>query len=239
MGESPRGRSWPEQVVIVTGATGGLGQVIAANFAALGARVISFARHAEGAGSVRVDVSSAAEVNAGFERVLAEHKRLDVLVNCAAINRDKSAHGMREESWREVIDVNLTGTFFCCQAALKPMREAGYGRIINVSSVVAQSGGIGIANYAASKGGVASLTRALASETGKYDITVNTVAPGYFEAGMIASVPQPMKDKLIEQIPKKRLGDPAELARLVVFLADPGSGYITGQEIHINGGLLM
>ena len=171
--------------------------------------------------------------------VLDRHGHLDILVNNAGITVDKTVRKMTPEEWDHVIHVNLSGTFYLSRAILQHMLDRGYGRIINISSVIGSSGGFGQANYAAAKSGMFGLTMSLALETASKGITVNTVTPGYITTEMTAAVPANVMDKLVERIPVGRLGEPNEVARVVEFLADPESGYITGQVYPVNGGLYM
>ena len=171
--------------------------------------------------------------------VLDQHGQLDILVNNAGITVDKTVRKMTPEEWDHVIHVNLSGAFYLSRAILQHMLDRGYGRIISISSVIGSAGGFGQANYAAAKSGMFGLTMSLALETASKGITVNTVTPGYISTEMTAAVPGDVMDKLIARIPVGRLGEPNEVARVVEFLADPESGYITGQVYPVNGGLYM
>ncbi len=171
--------------------------------------------------------------------VLDQHGHLDILVNNAGITVDKTVRKMTPEEWDHVIHVNLSGAFYLSRAILQHMLDRGYGRIISISSVIGSAGGFGQANYAAAKSGMFGLTMSLALETASKGITVNTVTPGYISTEMTAAVPENVMDKLIARIPVGRLGEPNEVARVVEFLADPESGYITGQVYPVNGGLYM
>ena len=171
--------------------------------------------------------------------VLDRHGQLDILVNNAGITLDKTMRKMSPEEWDRVIRVNLSGAFYLSRAILQHMLDRGYGRIINISSVIGSAGGFGQANYAAAKSGMFGLTMSLALETASKGITVNTVTPGYITTDMTAAVPAAAMDKIVTRIPVGRLGDPNEVARMVEFLADPESGYITGGVYPVNGGLYM
>ncbi len=181
--------------------------------------------------------------NEDCERVIAEvldsHGRLDILVNNAGITIDKTVRKMAPEDWDRVIHVNLSGAFYLSRAILQHMLDRGSGRIVNISSVVGSAGNIGQANYAAAKSGVFGLTMSLALETARKGITVNSVTPGYITTDMTAAVPDAARQKIIERIPVGRLGEPDDVARVVEFLADPDSSYITGQVYAVNGGLYM
>jgi NAD(P)-dependent dehydrogenase (short-subunit alcohol dehydrogenase family) len=171
--------------------------------------------------------------------VLEQHGQLDILVNNAGVTVDKTMRKMSPEEWDHVIHVNLSGAFYLSRAILQHMLDRGYGRVINISSVIGSSGGFGQANYASAKSGLFGLTMSLALETAAKGITVNAVTPGYITTDMTAAVPGNVMDKLIANIPVGRLGEPNEVARVVEFLADPESSYITGQVYPVNGGLYM
>ena len=171
--------------------------------------------------------------------VLGAHGHLDILVNNAGITVDKTVRRMTPEEWDHVIHINLSGAFYLSRAVLQPMLDRGYGRIVNISSVIGSAGGFGQANYASAKSGLFGLAMSLALETATKGITVNTVTPGFITTDMTAAVPASAMDKIIARIPVGRLGEPNEVARVVEFLADPESGYITGQVYPINGGLYM
>ena len=174
-----------------------------------------------------------------ISEVLDQHRQLDILVNNAGITVDKTVRKMTPEEWDRVIHVNLSGAFYLSKAILEHMLGRGYGRIINISSVIGSAGGFGQANYAAAKSGMFGLTMSLALETASKNITVNTVTPGYITTDMTAAVPAAAMEKIIARIPVGRLGGPDEVARVVEFLADPESAYITGQVYPVNGGLYM
>jgi acetoacetyl-CoA reductase len=171
--------------------------------------------------------------------VLDQHGQLDVLVNNAGITVDKTVRKMTPAEWDHVIHVNLSGAFYLSRAILQHMLDRGYGRIINISSVIGSAGGFGQANYAAAKSGMFGLTMSLALETANKGITVNTITPGYITTDMTAAVPASAMEKIVARIPVGRLGEPGEVARVVEFLADPESAYITGQVYPVNGGLYM
>jgi acetoacetyl-CoA reductase len=174
-----------------------------------------------------------------IEEVIDQHGHLDILVNNAGITVDKTVRKMTPAEWDRVIHVNLSGAFYLSRAVLQHMLDRGYGRIINISSVVGSAGGFGQANYAAAKSGMFGLTMSLALETASKGITVNTVTPGYISTEMTAVIPSDVMEKIVSRIPVGRLGDPNEVARVVEFLADPESAYITGQVYPVNGGLYM
>ncbi len=171
--------------------------------------------------------------------VLEQHGQLDILVNNAGVTVDKTVRKMTPDEWDHVIHVNLSGAFYLSKAILQHMLDRGYGRVINISSVIGSAGGFGQANYASAKSGLFGLTMSLALETASKGITVNAVTPGFITTDMTAAVPAPAMEKIVARIPVGRLGEPNEVARVVEFLADPESGYITGQVYPVNGGLYM
>ena len=178
-------------------------------------------------------------LRAGHREVLDQHGQLDILVNNAGITIDRTVRKMSVEDWDRVVHVNLSGAFYLSRAVLQHMLDRGYGRIINISSVIGEKGNIGQANYAAAGSGLFGLTNSLALETARKGITVNSVAPGFIATEMVSAMPEEVLAKVVAQIPVGRLGEPEEIARVVEFLADPDSGYITGEVYGINGGLYM
>ncbi len=242
------------QVALVTGGGRGIGQAIATTLAAAGATVvINYRGNAEAASAtvaniiarggqasaLQADVSDAAAVERLFAAVLEQHGQLDVLVNNAGITRDGLLLRMKDEDFDAVLDTNLRGLFLCTRAALRPMTRRRSGRIINIASVVGILGNAGQANYAAAKAGIIGFTRATAREIASRNITVNAVAPGYIETEMTASIRPEARAALLESIPLGRLGTPQDVAALVCFLASPQAGYITGQTLVVDGGLVM
>mgnify|MGYP006292311911 CR=1 FL=1 len=188
---------------------------------------------------IQADVASEAAVQELFDSLLKEAGGLDVLVNNAGITRDGLVLRMKEQDWDAVMDINLKGAFRCAKLAAKAMLKQRRGRIINISSVVAFSGNPGQANYVAAKSGIIGLTKALARELASRNITVNAVAPGYVETEMTGAMTEKSRSSLVEQIPLGRVGMPEDVAEAVAFLASDGAGYITGQVIHVNGGMYM
>ena len=240
------------RVALVTGAGGGIGAATALRLAQEGAVVAVLDRDAEGvqatveavreAGGVALglagDVSDRARVEQVVRDVVAQRGRLDVLINNAGINRDAMAARMTDEQWDAVLDVNLKGTFLCCQAAFATMREQNAGCIVNTASISA-AGNIGQANYAASKAGVIGLTRTLALEWARYGIRVNCVAPGGTDTRMTAGIPEQIREQVLSRIPLKRFARPEEIAAVHAFLVSDDASYITGQAIFADGGVTV
>lgn len=238
-------------VALVTGASRGIGRAIALALAGEGWRVIGTATTESGAAAITealaahggrgiaLNVTDAAASQAAVDDIVAKEGRLDVLVNNAGITRDTLSMRMKDDDWDAVLDTNLKAVFRLARAVTKPMMKQRAGRIINITSVVGASGNAGQANYAAAKAGVAGLTRSLARELGSRGITVNCVAPGFIATDMTEVLPEAQKAALLAQIPLGRLGAPEEIAAAVVFLASPGGAYITGSELHVNGGMYM
>ena len=240
------------QVALVTGGTRGIGLAIcerlinrgvtvAAGYASKHDHAREFAdKYADRGVSIHHgNVGHNEDVLRVFGEVLERHGHLDILVNNAGITIDKMVRKMDPEEWDHVIHVNLSGAFYASRAVLQHMLDRGYGRIVNISSIIGSSGGFGQANYAAAKSGMFGLTMSLALETASKGITVNTITPGFITTDMTAAVPPAAMEKIVSRIPVGRLGDPDEVARVVEFLADPESGYITGQVYAVNGGLYM
>ena len=240
------------QVALVTGASRGIGAAIALELAKRGLKVIGTATTPEGAeklnhnnadadddGDGVLDVNDAAAVEATIDAILKQHGALHVLVNNAGITRDTLAMRMKDEDWDAVLDTNLKAVFRMSRAVMRTMMKQRYGRIISITSVVGASGNPGQANYAAAKAGVAGMTRALARELGSRNITVNCVAPGFIETDMTGKLADEQQKALLSQIPLGHLGKPADIAHAVAYLASPQAAYVTGQELHVNGGMLM
>lgn len=240
------------QVALVTGASRGIGAAIALALAQQGLRVTGTATSDEGAvristvlaqyegcSGVKLDVNDAQAVEQLVSAIVREHGTLQVLVNNAGITRDNLAMRMKDEEWDAVIDTNLKGVFRMSRAVLRTMMKQRYGRIVNITSVVGSLGNPGQVNYAAAKAGVAGMTRALAREVGSRHITVNCVAPGFIETDMTAAIGPEQQQALFSQIPLACFGKPSDIAHAVVFLASPQARYVTGQELHVNGGMLM
>jgi 3-oxoacyl-[acyl-carrier protein] reductase len=240
-------------IALVTGASRGIGAAIADTLAARGFTVIGTATTNEGALKItergqakrlkvtgtQLDVNDAAACDLLIESIVKEHGGIHALINNAGITRDTLAMRMKDDDWDAVIDTNLKAVFRLSRAVMRPMMKARYGRIVSITSVVGASGNPGQANYAAAKAGLAGMTRALARELGSRGITVNCVAPGFIETDMTASLPEAQQQALLNQIPLGHLGRPEDIAHAVAFVASREAGYITGQEIHVNGGMFM
>ena len=239
------------QVALVTGGVRGIGRAISEGFVRAGVHVAAgYSRNEEAAKEFADALGPGTSVHRGnianhddcervVEEVVERHGRLDIVVNNAGITVDKSIRNMTPAEWDHVIEVNLNGAFYVSRAAFPHMVDQGHGRIINISSVIGETGNIGQANYAASKSGLFGLTMTLALEGANKGITVNCVAPGFVATEMVEAIPEEILARIVEQIPLKRLARPDEVARVVSFLAHPASSYITGQIFSINGGLYM
>lgn len=241
------------QVALVTGASRGIGRAIALKLAAEGifvvvtattesgaeATVAAIAAAGGAAEAVKLDVTNCTDVEALFKKIVSERGRLDILVNNAGITKDGLIMRMKESDWDSVIDTNLKGSFNCLREASKIMTKARYGRVVNISSVVGETGNPGQVNYSASKAGLLGLTKSAARELAKRNITVNAVAPGFIETDMTAALPEKGREALVRNIPMERLGTVGDIAYAVSFLVSPQAGYITGQVLSVNGGMYM
>jgi len=240
------------QVALVTGASRGIGAAIALELAKRGLRVIGTATTEDGAAKVAealtaypgcsgkvLNVNDAVGVDALIDSVVKEHGGLQILVNNAGITRDNLAMRMKDDEWDAVLDTNLKAVFRMSRAVMRTMMKQRYGRIISITSVVGASGNPGQANYAAAKAGVAGMTRALSRELGSRNIPVNCVAPGFIETDMTAKLTDEQQKALLSQIPLGHLGKPSDIAHAVAYLASPQAAYVTGQELHVNGGMYM
>jgi 3-oxoacyl-[acyl-carrier protein] reductase len=237
-------------IALVTGATRGIGAAIAARLVEAGHFVVGTATSLDGAAKIQaalgengqgvvLNVTDAAACEALVNDIVKERGGLHVLVNNAGITRDTLALRLKDEDWDAVLDTNLKSVFRLCRFAIKPMMKQRSGRIVSITSVVGASGNAGQANYAAAKAGLAGMSRALAREVGSRGITVNCVAPGFIATDMTAVLPEAQQQALLAQIPLGRLGDAREVAEAVAFLASPNGGYVTGSELHVNGGMYM
>ncbi len=241
------------QIALVTGASRGIGQAIALELGKLGAIVVGTATTEKGAqavsayldaagikgGGMALNVNDSAQVDAVLEAIAKQFGVITILVNNAGITKDNLLARMSDEEWNDIISTNLTSVFKLSKGVMRGMMKARQGRIINISSVVGSMGNAGQSNYAASKAGMIGFSKSLAREIGSRNITVNCVAPGFIATDMTEELSQEQRDKLVEQVPLKRLGQVSDIAATVAFLAGPGAGYITGATLHVNGGMHM
>ena len=242
------------KVAVVTGGSRGIGQAISLQLAKMGAKVIiNYVSRPEAAEEtktrietlggecvlVKFDVAKTAEVQEAFKQIISECGRVDILVCNAGVTRDGLLATMKEDDWDQVMAVNLKGAFNCIKAGCRPMMKQRWGRIIIITSVVGFAGNAGQANYSASKAGLVGLTRSSARELASRGITVNCVAPGYIATDMTSKLPETVKEKILSEIPLGILGEPGDIAGAVTYLASDDAGYVTGQTIHVNGGMFM
>ncbi|RFC33591.1 MAG: 3-oxoacyl-[acyl-carrier-protein] reductase [Candidatus Nitrotoga sp. MKT] len=241
------------QIALVTGASRGIGQGIALELGRQGASVIGTATTPNGAHAISeylaaagikgcgmaLDVNDAAQIDQIINNTRSQYGEISILVNNAGITRDNLLARMTDEEWDDIMSTNLKSVFRMSRAVLRAMMKARHGRIINISSVIGSMGNAGQANYAASKAGIIGFSKSLAHEIGSRNITVNCIAPGFIATDMTDALSQPQRDKLIEHVPLKRLGQVADVAATVAFLAGPGAAYITGATLHVNGGIYM
>ncbi|GAB6140220.1 3-oxoacyl-ACP reductase FabG [Methylosoma difficile] len=237
-------------IALVTGASRGIGKAIAERLATDGFFVIGTATTDNGASAIssylgengkgiKLDVTDAQAIDTAIKAINDEHGTPAVLVNNAGITRDNLLMRMKDDEWDDIINTNLSSVFRMSKAVLKGMMKARTGRIINISSVVGSTGNAGQTNYAAAKAGMIGFTKSMAKEVGSRNITVNTVAPGFIDTDMTKELSQEIKDSLLSAIPLSRLGDAKEIAHAVAFLASEGAAYITGETLHVNGGMFM
>ncbi len=249
----PLPRQLEGQVGLITGSSRGIGRVIARELSQRGATVaINYRNNYEAAEQLRNEIREAGEECEIFRGDISDHRqarglvrdvvdcygRVDILINNAGITRDRSVRKMTDEDWDAVIETNLNSVFYCTSAVVPMMVEQKYGRIVNVASFVGQAGNFGQANYAASKGGIIAMTKVLALELAKFNITANVIAPGFIGTDMVAAMPPNVLEQVKSRIPMQRLGLPEEIAKAVAFLVCDGD-YITGQQINVNGGIYM
>ena len=239
------------EIVLVTGASRGIGAAIADELAAQGATVIGTATTESGAHAIAerlvgqggagriLDVVEPGAIEALVESVASEFGPVSVLVNNAGITRDQLLMRMKDEDWNAVLDTNLSSVFRSSKAVMRGMMKARKGRIINIASVIGLTGNAGQSNYAAAKAGIIAFSKSLAREIGSRGVTVNVVAPGFIDTDMTRSLPEEQRAALIGQIALQRLGEPADIAKAVAFLASPAAAYITGETLHVNGGMYM
>ncbi|MBB3274854.1 MULTISPECIES: 3-oxoacyl-ACP reductase FabG [Pseudoxanthomonas] len=239
------------EIALVTGASRGIGAAIADELAAQGATVIGTATTAGGAQAIgerlaergghgrELNVTDAAAVEALIEDIAKQFGPVSILVNNAGITRDNLLMRMKDEDWQAILDTNLTSVYRTSKAVMRGMMKARKGRIVNIASVIGVTGNAGQANYAAAKAGIIAFSKSLAKEIGSRGVTVNVVAPGFIDTDMTKSLPEDAKNAMLGQIALGRFGEPADIARAVAFLAGPSAGYITGETLHVNGGMYM
>ena len=238
-----------DKKILVTGATGGIGHALVKKFVSLNANVLATGTKTEKLDSLKnefpninilkFDISDHSKIEEFVENVHSQLVGLDVLINNAGINKDNLSIRMKEDEWKKVIDINLGSTFLLCRSAIKKMLKNKYGRIVNITSIVGHTGNLGQANYAASKAGIIGMTKSLALEYAKKNITLNCVSPGFIKTNMTENILENVKAMLTSRIPMSKLGSGEDVANTVAFLSSDEASYITGETIHVNGGMYM
>jgi len=235
--------------IIITGATGGIGNELVKKFVSLKGEVLATGTNEEklqnlkknypSIETIKFDISKHSEIESFIEQVSSKLNGLDVLVNNAGITLDNLSLRMKSDEWQKVIDINLSSTFYTCKYALKKMLKTKFGRIINITSIVGHTGNIGQANYTASKAGMIAMSKSLAIEYAKKNITINCVSPGFIQTNMTDQINDEIKKSLMSRIPMNKLGNGEDVSNSVAFLASDAASYITGETIHVNGGMYM
>ena len=235
--------------ILVTGATGGIGDSIVKKFLSLDASVLGTGTNNEKLEelkknypkieTVKFDISEHEKIDEFIENVFSKLGGLDILINNAGITKDNLSLRMKNDEWQKIIDINLSSTFYLCKSAIKKMLKNKYGRIVNITSIVGHTGNIGQANYSASKAGVVAMSKSLAIEYAKKNISVNCVSPGFIQTKMTENISEEMKNTLLSRIPMNKLGTADDVSNTVAFLCSESSSYITGETIHVNGGMYM
>ena len=235
--------------ILVTGATGGIGDSIVQKFLSLNGSVLGTGTNSEKLetlkkkypqiSTVQFDISEHDKIEQFIENVFSKLGGLDILINNAGITKDNLSLRMKNEEWQKVIDINLSSTFYLCKSAIKKMMKNKYGRIVNITSIVGHTGNLGQANYSASKAAVVAMSKSLAIEYAKKNITVNCVSPGFIKTNMTEKISEEMKNTLLSRIPMNKLGTGEDVSNTVAFLSSESSSYITGETIHVNGGMYM
>ncbi len=235
--------------ILVTGATGGIGGAIIKKFISLNASVLGTGTNLEklnllkkefpGLSTEQFDITKHSDIESFIEKIFLQLGGLDILINNAGITKDNLSLRMKNEEWQKVIDLNLTSTFYLCKFAIKKMLKNKFGRVVNITSIVGHTGNVGQVNYSASKAGVVALSKSLATEYAKKNITVNCVSPGFIKTNMTDKISEDFKVELLSRIPMNRLGSGEDVSNTVAFLSSESSSYITGETIHVNGGMYM
>tara|TARA_B100001027_G_scaffold208024_1_gene172954 strand:+ start:401 stop:1135 length:735 start_codon:yes stop_codon:yes gene_type:complete len=235
--------------ILVTGATGGIGNSIVKKFVSLNANVLATGTNSEKLDDLRVkypdvnvlkfDITEHERIEEFVENVNSQLKGIDIIINNAGINRDNISLRMKSEEWQKVIDTNLTSTFYICKYGIKKMLKNKYGRIVNVTSIVGHTGNLGQSNYSASKAGMIAMSKSLAIEYAKKNITINCVSPGFIQSNMTDNIVESIKAALTSKIPMSRLGTGDDVSNAIAFLCSDSASYITGETIHVNGGMYM
>ena len=238
-----------DKKILITGASGGIGHALVKKFVSLNANVLATGTKIEKLDSLKnefpninilkFDISDHSKIEEFVENVYSQLVGLDVLINNAGINKDNLSIRMKEDEWKKVIDINLGSTFLLCRSAIKKMLKNKYGRIVNITSIVGHTGNLGQANYAASKAGIIGMTKSLAQEYAKKNITLNCVSPGFIKTNMTENILENVKAMLTSRIPMSKLGSGEDVANSVAFLSSDEASYITGETIHVNGGMYM
>ena len=235
--------------ILVTGATGGIGGAIIKKFLSLNASVLGTGTNLEKLNLLKnefpsllteqFDISKHEKIEEFIEKVFSSLGGLDILVNNAGITKDNLSLRMKSEEWQKVIDINLTSTFYLCKSVIKKMLKNKFGRVVNITSIVGHTGNVGQGNYSASKAGVVAMSKSLAIEYAKKNITINCVSPGFIKTNMTDNISEKFKSELISRIPMNRLGTGEDISNTIAFLSSESSSYITGETIHVNGGMYM
>ncbi len=238
-----------DKKILITGASGGIGHALVKKFVSLNANVLATGTKTEKLDSLKkefpninilkFDISEHSKIEEFVENVYSQLVGLDVLINNAGINKDNLSIRMKEDEWKKVIDINLGSTFLLCRSAIKKMLKNKYGRIVNITSIVGHTGNLGQANYAASKAGIIGMTKSLAIEYAKKNITLNCVSPGFIKTRMTENILESVKVMLTSRIPMSKLGSGEDVANSVAFLSSDEASYITGETMHVNGGMYM
>ena len=241
--------SFKGKKILVTGATGGIGGAIVNNFLSLDATVLGTGTNAEKLDSLKskypnllteqFDISKHEKIEEFIDKIYSSMNGIDILVNNAGVTKDNLSLRMKNEEWQKVIDVNLTSTFYLCKFAIKKMLKNKFGRVVNITSIVGHTGNIGQVNYSSSKAGIVAMSKSLAIEYAKKNITINCVSPGFIQTKMTDSISEQIKSELTSRIPMNRLGTGEDVSNTVAFLSSEASSYITGETIHVNGGMYM